>query len=278
MRVGVLLRCARRDNLNDAKPVLPQIPQEGRHDGSRARLRIVEQDDAFAGGSHALGDQLQFLLGRHLVPVAGPEIGAEHDDAARLQQVELALRGLEIGEAEERRRRRRRRDPVQGHLVGGDAAVDLALGLVGRDPRHERMRPGVVADGVALAGDALDHVRVFGGVLADQEEGRAHALLRQRRQHLRGGRRMRAVVEGQYDLVIGERQRLREALQSDARRGPGIDAQHPRGAERVLARAVRGLGRGDRGEGSESQARRDRGLSQTMHLCHCARDCLVGIA
>ncbi|MEY9919789.1 hypothetical protein ABIF99_006104 [Bradyrhizobium japonicum] len=143
---------------------------------------------------------------------------------------------------------------------------------------HEGVRPGVVADGVALARDALDHVRMFGGVQADQEEGGAHAFLRQRRQHLRRRRRMRAIVEGQDDLVIGERQRLRKALEAHARRGLGVDAQNARGAERVLARAVRGLRRGDADEAREDRSRRDRHPFQPKHLCHCARSSLVGIA
>ena len=48
---------------------------------------VVQQDDALAGAS-SRSISSQFLLRRHRVPVAGPKVGAEHHDAARLQQVE----------------------------------------------------------------------------------------------------------------------------------------------------------------------------------------------
>ena len=36
----------------------------------------------------------------------------------------------------------------------------------------------------------------------------------------------RAVIEGQHDLVVLERQRLRKTLQAHARRGGGIDGEN----------------------------------------------------
>jgi hypothetical protein len=62
-----------------------------------------------------------------------------------------------------------------------------------------------MADGVALGRDAPHQIRMFRSWLADQEECRAHALLRQRRQHLRCGRRPRSVIEGQYDFMVVKR-------------------------------------------------------------------------
>src|SRR3981189_3773412 len=59
-----------------------------------------------------ISDELQFLLGRHRIPVAGPKICAEHHDAARLQQVECRRCHLEAGKTKERRARGRGRDTV----------------------------------------------------------------------------------------------------------------------------------------------------------------------
>jgi len=42
-----------------------------------AAVRVVEQDDALARGLEFVGDQFQFPLRRHAVPVTRPEIGTE---------------------------------------------------------------------------------------------------------------------------------------------------------------------------------------------------------
>jgi hypothetical protein len=66
---------------------------------------------------------------------------------------------------------------------------------------------------------------MFGSRFPDQEECGAHAFMGERGQDLLVGRRPRPVVEGQHDLTIGQRQRLRKALQPDARIG-GIDGEN----------------------------------------------------
>ena len=76
------------------------------------------------------------------------------------------------------------------------------------------MRPGMMPDGVALGRDPAHQLRVLRCRLADQEERRVDAFMGQRRQHPRRRGRPRAVIEGQHDLVIAERQRLRKAFQS----------------------------------------------------------------
>ena len=116
-----------------------------------------------------------------------------------------------------------------------------SVGFVGVDLHQAAVRPGVVADGVAFGRDPPHQIGMFRGGLADQEEGRLHAFVRQRRQHFRRRRRPRAVIEGQHHLMIPQRQRLRKVLQPDPRRGGGIDMKNARGAERVLARTFRRL-------------------------------------
>jgi hypothetical protein len=184
---------------------------------------------------------MQLLLRRHRIPVAGPKVGAEHQNAARLQQIERGRSGFKAGETEEWRARRCGRPAVKRRFHRRDAAVDLFRRLTGFDPHQAAVRPGVMADSMALGGDPPHQSRVLGGRLSDQEERRAHAFLCQRRQDPRCRRRPRAVVEGQHHLVVLKRQGLRKALQSDARRLCGIDAKNTRGAERARARTLRRL-------------------------------------
>ena len=73
--------------------------------------------------------QLQFRLRRHRQPVAGPDVGAEHHDAARRHAVEQSRAGGKAGKAEERRGRIAAPLAVEREFVGLDAAIDLGLGL-----------------------------------------------------------------------------------------------------------------------------------------------------
>ena len=114
----------------------------------------------------------------------------------------------------------------------------------GRDLRQVAVAPAVVPDGVAPGRDLAHQCGMFGGRLADQEERRLHALHGQRCQHFRRRRRRWAVIEGQHDLVIAERQRVRKLFQPDPRRGGGIDGKHARRAKHAGARARRRPGRG----------------------------------
>ncbi len=137
------------------------------------------------------------------------------------------------------------------------------------------MQPGVMADGVAFSGDPSHQVRMFQCGLADQEERRAHAFVRQCGKHLRRRRRPRAVIERQYDLVIPKRQRFREVFQPHLGRGGGIDFQNTRGTERSLARTVRRLGRRhpakQAGEANRGRVRELPTPFPAAHLYHCAK-------
>src|SRR5580704_7563163 len=160
----------RRHHMHHVIVVVAQITQKcGQHRGGLC-LGIVQQDNSPAGGPEAVDQQVQFLLRRHPVPVAGPQIGPKNHDAARLQQVEQCRCRLEAGKAEERRRWDGGGDLVQRHLIGGDAAVDLLDGLVRFELPQVRMRPGVMADRVSFRRDPSHQVRMRRRRLADQEK------------------------------------------------------------------------------------------------------------
>ena len=128
-----------------------------------------------------------------------------------------------------------------------------------------------------------DHRGMFGGRLADHEERRAHAFPGERRQHLWRRRRPRSVVEGQHDLVIPERQRLRKVFRADLRERDGIDLQDARGAERPLARTILRHARSAIHASEISKCRANRagrsaGRFEPAHIWHCACCYLLGIA
>ena len=165
-----------------------------------------------------LGQQFQFLLRRHLVPVAGPEVGAEHRDAALLQIVERLRRHFEVGKAKERRGRRRGGGAVKRRFDRRDALVDLAGGVFRLHVFQIAMGPGVVPDGVALGRDRCAPVPD-----APTPACRSGRMWRARipapapLSTLGVVAGPRPVVEGQHHLVVFQRQRLRKALQADAR-------------------------------------------------------------
>ena len=105
------------------------------------------------GDFEPVDEQLQLLLRRHRIPVAGPEVGAEHHNAALTAGDRAWLRHLEVGKAEERRARGRGRDAVKRHFDRGNALVDLGRGSLRLHVFEIVVRPGVMADGVAFGGD-----------------------------------------------------------------------------------------------------------------------------
>src|SRR6267378_394024 len=214
-----------------------------RQHGCGLRFGVVQQDNSLSGPVEPIDQHLQFLLRRHGFPITRPQIGTEHGDAARLQQLKRGRCGFETGKPEEWRGRCAARDTVERHLNRGNTVVDFLCCLVWRDPHQAAVQPGMMPDGVALGRDPSHQAWMLGSRLADQEERRAHAFMGQRRQHPLRGRRPRAVIECQYHLVIPERQRLRKALKPNPRGGGGIDAKNPRGTERSLAWTVRRLRR-----------------------------------
>src|SRR5439155_8248710 len=78
----------RRDDVDDPIGSGLQGTQERRqHRGGRG-LGVMEQYDAAVGLVEPAEHEPELLIGRHPVPVARPQIGAEYDDAARGKLVE----------------------------------------------------------------------------------------------------------------------------------------------------------------------------------------------
>jgi hypothetical protein len=82
-------------------------------------------------------------------------------------------------------------------------------------------------------GHLSENFGMVGGVLADREEQRPGALVRERLEH--GGciGRPWTVVEGQHHFLVGEKVELLEMLKAKARAAGGVDLDHPADAERV---------------------------------------------
>jgi hypothetical protein len=90
--------------------------------------------------------------------------------------------------------------------------------------------PGIV--------DAPDNGRIVACHLADEEIGRLHAFRGECIEHRVGVGRDRAIIEGDDDFMIFERQRLRILHAADAGEVGRIDSQDAAGAKRIrIARA-----------------------------------------
>ena len=55
-------------------------------------MRVSSKDDAADGCLDPAQDQIEFDRRADFIPVAGPDIGAEHDDLAPLQFIEQGRR------------------------------------------------------------------------------------------------------------------------------------------------------------------------------------------
>ncbi len=147
-------------------------------------------------------------------------------------------------------------------LDGGDSFVDVGLCrlLAHQAQRALGMAVGMVADAMTFRDLAFDELRQAFGIAADEEEGRSHAFLRERVQH---GRRRRggAVVEGQHDLMVLERQRARIALQTERQR-LAADADFAARAERV------GSAGGTRRASRRENQRAEQDEDGTRNMCH----------
>ena len=95
------------------------------------------------------------------------------------------------------------------------------------------MRPGVVRDRVAFQHFAARELRQALGVAADFEERRANALIGERLEDLRRRLGGGAVVEGEDDLMVGERDCPRIRLEADLQSALRADLDHARRSELV---------------------------------------------
>ena len=216
-----------------------QGPQKGRQHARGFLLGVVQQDDAAPDALDTPEQQVQLLIGCHWQPVAGPDVGAEHGQAAPLHQRKQRRARGKPGKTKEGARApiaaKRRRN-------GTDAAVDLRLGAGESHVTQQRVRIAVGAEAVSFRPFAANQPRVGGSAAADKEKRRLHALCLQGIEHLRCCGRPRTVVKGQHQLLVVERQRDRKLLAADARGHRGVDHKDPCSAERI---GMSGAGLGD---------------------------------
>ena len=95
------------------------------------------------------------------------------------------------------------------------------------------MMLAVRADGVAFLIDAAHRCRKRMRHFAHHEERRLDALRGQNVEDLVGVRRQRAVIEGDDDFLVVERQRIRILHTAELLIGAKIDRQHAARAQRV---------------------------------------------
>src|SRR5436190_10426864 len=81
--------CAlRRDRVDDAVAAALEGAQQRRDHCRGLGPGVMQQHDAPARGLNSTEQELKLLGGRHRIPVARPQIGAEYDDPSALQHVE----------------------------------------------------------------------------------------------------------------------------------------------------------------------------------------------
>jgi hypothetical protein len=110
------------------------------------------------------------------------------------------------------------------------------------------MRPSMGADAIAGRRHLFENFGMVGRVLADREEHRLGAFIRERFEH--GGRVYRpgTVVEGQHDFLVRQEVELLEMLEAETWPTGSVDFHHPADTERIRIGA-RGLWRGSGGLG-----------------------------
>src|SRR5258708_32639626 len=113
-----------------------------------------------------------------------------------------------------RKAKKRRRGCAQRQLDGAETFFDLLHGLLLAHflAVQVRMRPGMGADAMAGRRHLFENFGMVGRVLADREEHRLGAFIRERFEH--GGRVYRpgTVVEGQHDFLVRQEVELLEML------------------------------------------------------------------
>jgi hypothetical protein len=104
------------------------------------------------------------------------------------------------------------------------------------------MRECVVGDGVALRQLTARKLRMRERTAPEQKERRPHAFPLERIQNAGGGAGVRAIVEGEHDLLGCQRERVGKMLAADPRRGLRVDRQNACRAERVGIAGAGGCG------------------------------------
>src|SRR6516225_7339819 len=105
-------------------------------------------------------------------------------------------------------------------------------GVLERHAVEQRMRKRVVGDRMTLAQGAAGELRMRERIAPQQKERGPRAFALERIENAGGGAGRRPVVEGEHDLLGGERKGVMKMLAADARRRRGVDRQDACGAER----------------------------------------------
>ncbi len=225
--------------MDDAVALGLEFAQQFRQRQRGGRLDVVQQQDALALLVEAGDRAAHHFGGADVPPVVGDDVGAPGHQTAGLQI------GFDLVAPQESRDTEERCDGAVVCRRGrdrNDALFDFVLhGVERRAIEAEQMVLAVGADGVAFGEDAAGEVRIAAGHAADQEIVGLHAMLGQHVEHAIGVGRQRAVIEGQHDLLVLERQRTGVLHRADAGEFARVDRQHPAGAERIrIAGAVGG--------------------------------------
>src|SRR5262245_44013963 len=116
---------------------------EGAEEGGKHRgglfLGVVEEHDPAAGCLDSFQHLFELSFRRHRIPVARPQVRAEHHDAATFESLEQLWRGSKSRKTEERRRWRAAGLAVKGGIDGREPAIDLGLGGGDRHAVEQRM-------------------------------------------------------------------------------------------------------------------------------------------
>ena len=166
---------ARRNDVNDAESAFFELTQQGRQHLGGLGLGVVEQHDAMVDLLDSAEDEPQFLVG-DIGSIAGPDIGAEHDDAAFVQAVEQRLGRGKARKPEERRHRRGAALAEHGVFVFLDAVIDFRFRLGQGHMVEQRMRIRVMADRVTFGQRPPRQRRRCLGILAQKKKRGADAL------------------------------------------------------------------------------------------------------
>src|SRR5215471_5758660 len=116
-----------------------KFAQKCRDHGGSLAFGVMKQHDSATIGIETCHYELQFLVGSHAVPIACPEVGAEHCDTALGQAIEQTRRRCKARKAEKWCVWLCRGGAVKRGVDGRDAAVDFRHGRGGTHMAEQRV-------------------------------------------------------------------------------------------------------------------------------------------
>ena len=218
-----------RHHMDDAIAARLQLAQDPRQRFDRARLNVVQQQDAFALGFQPLDRKVVDPAGRNVAPVVGGKIGAPESVSPWSGDTPRSLVAAQAGDPQERRRR----CAVPSAAVTD--AMPCSISCMERSSGSWCMPNGWFWVCVATVWPASRTLRTPSGLPLAWGPTRKNVALdaigRENVQHLVAVFRQRAVIERQHHLVIFERQRLGILHGADERMRARVDHDGARRAE-----------------------------------------------